>query len=118
MKNQFSRRRFLKHTSTAAAGLWFIGGASSFGAKKLSPNEKLNIGVVGTGNRARADLQGVSSENIVALCDIDSNFLAAAKKDHPNAKTYSDFRKMLEQKDIDAVVIGTADHTHAVACVA
>lgn len=118
MKNQFTRRQFIAKTSVAATGVFFIGKASSFGRNKISPNEKLNIGSIGTANRAGADLKEVSSQNIVALCDIDDNYLTAALKNHPGAQKYNDFRKLLEQKDIDAVVIGTPDHTHAVATVA
>src|SRR5690242_8529989 len=116
MSLSFTRRRFLKATALAAAGASFTRAQAA--ARKLSANEKLNIGVIGTAHRAGEDLKGVQGENIVALCDIDDNFLAAAKEKFPGAKTYSDFRKLLEQRDIDAVVIGTADHTHAVATAA
>src|SRR5207249_2732578 len=64
------------------------------------------------------DLKEVSSENIVALCDIDDRYLDAAKQKYPRAKTYNDFRRLLDQRDIDAIVVGTPDHTHAVAAVA
>jgi predicted dehydrogenase len=114
MKKPFSRRQFLQTASLAAGAVFFIGKASSFGQDRVSPNEKLNIGMVGVFNRATANLKEVSSQNIVALCDIDDQYLAAAQKEYPGAKTYNDFRKLLDQKDIDAVVISTADHTHAV----
>ena len=74
--------------------------------------------MIGTHNRAKDDIDGVQGENIVAICDVDQNYLDAAQKRFPGAKQYKDFRKMLEQKDIDAVVIATPDHTHAVATVA
>ncbi|MDQ6632511.1 MAG: gfo/Idh/MocA family oxidoreductase, partial [Verrucomicrobiota bacterium] len=77
MRNQFSRRGFIKQTSLGAAGIFFIGKNSSFGRNKISPNEKLNLGAIGTANRAGANLQGVASQNIVALCDIDDHFLSA-----------------------------------------
>ncbi len=118
MKNHFSRRQFIAKGSAATAGLFFIGKSSSFGRNKISPSEKLNIGVIGVEHRAAEDLKGVASQNIVALCDINDTYLEGAAKKYPGAKTYSDFRKLLEQKDIDAVVIGTPDHTHAVATVA
>ncbi|MBI5772610.1 MAG: Gfo/Idh/MocA family oxidoreductase [Verrucomicrobia bacterium] len=119
MKTSLNRRAFLQHGSVTAAGLvaapWL-----SFG--KGSANEKLNVAFVGTANRAGADLAGVAKEtelaNVVALCDVDENFLAAAKQKHPRADTYTDFREMLERKDLDCVVVGTPDHTHAVAAVA
>jgi predicted dehydrogenase len=118
MKNNLTRRQFIGKGSAAAAGVFFIGKASSFGRNKISPNEKLNIGQIGVEHRAGADLAEVSSQNIVALCDIDDNYLMNVGKKYPAAKTYNDFRKLLEQRDIDAVVIGTPDHTHAVATVA
>jgi len=116
MSKNISRRQFLGTTSITAAGFW-IGSNTAFGKGK-SPNEKLNIGVIGTANRAAADIKGVQEENIVALCDIDDTFLAAASKRFPKAKTCNDFRKLLEQKNIDAVVVATPDHTHAVATAA
>lgn len=112
-----TRRAFLRTTALAAAG-----GVVSCRAvprpRRLSANEKLNIGIIGTANRARSNIAGVESENIVALCDIDDNLLAEASVRFPHAKTYNDFRKLIEQSDIDAVVISTADHTHAVATAA
>jgi predicted dehydrogenase len=114
--NDVSRREFLRGASLVAAGLWF-GACGAFG-KNRSPNDKLNIGIIGTANRAAANITGVSDQNIVALCDIDDNYLAAAAQRFPGAKTYNDFRRLLGQKNIDAVVISTPDHTHAVATVA
>ena len=116
MKSHLNRRQFIKRSAAIGAGAYFAGPYLSFG--KISPNEKLNLGVVGTHNRAKDDIDGVQGENIVAICDVDQNYLDAAQKRFPGAKQYKDFRKMLEQKDIDAVVIGTPDHTHAVATVA
>ncbi len=86
-------------------------------ARSRRGNEKLNIAVVGTAGRAAANIDGVESQNIVAICDIDDALLARAGERFPRAKAYSDFRKMLEQKDIDAVVVSTADHVHAPASV-
>ena len=81
--------------------------------RKQSPNDKLNIGIIGVANRATANIGGVKGENIVALCDVDANYLNKAKADFPKAEGYADFRKLLERTDLDAVVISTADHTHA-----
>lgn len=114
MKYQVTRRDFIRKTSTAAAGVFFIGKASSFGKHKISPNEKLNIACVGTANRAAEDVKGVEMENLVALVDVDDNYLAKAKEKFPNAKTFNDFRRLNDLKGIDAVVVGTTDHTHAV----
>src|SRR3954447_3726273 len=111
MNRSVSRRQFL-HLTMLATATTGLAGCRTSSARKISANEKLNIGVIGTANRARADISGVEQENIVALCDVDDKFLAAASQKFPRAKTYNDFRKLLEQKDLDAIVIGTADHTH------
>src|SRR5687767_10234282 len=108
MNRTLTRRQFVRVTSAATAGVW-LAGCALHRPRKLSANDKLNIGVIGTGNRARSNISGVDQENIVALCDIDDNFLAAAKEKYPQARIYNDFRKLLEQKDLDAVVISTAD---------
>ena len=104
MTHALNRRQFIRQTA-AATGAWLV--SLQAHARKLSPNERLNIGMIGVANRAGADLQEVSTENIVALCDIDDNYLAAVKEKYPSAKTYNDFRRLLDQKDIDAVVVGT-----------
>ena len=105
------RRDFLKTMATAGAGFLILPSGTRAGTN--APGNKLNIAVIGTWGRADAHFDSLSSENIVALCDIDSNHLAHAAKRFPNAKTYADWRKCLEQKDVDAVVICTTDHTHA-----
>ncbi len=109
-----TRRALLKQTASstlvAASALHF-----PFIARAQSPNSKLNIVGIGTGGRAAEDLKGVAGENIFALADVDSKTLDAALKLYPGAKPYRDFRVMLEKEadKIDAVVIGTPDHTHA-----
>src|SRR5256885_576517 len=118
MRTISTRRKFLQQTALGGAGLWLAGCQTSPAPRKLSANDRLNIGVVGVANRGGDDLREVSGENIVALCDVDDKFLAAAAQKHPKARTYTDFRRLLEQQDIDAVVIGTPDHSHAVATVA
>lgn len=121
MNNRSNRRAFLRQTALAAAGV----GVSSSGAfakpffiKPSEAKEKINIGVIGVAGRGRSNLNGVKSENIVALCDVDARNLAKAAEEFPNAKRYSDYRELLGQKDLDAVVISTPDHTHAVITVA
>lgn len=116
MKHSISRRTFLKSSLLTTAGFWI--GTSSGLARKVSANAKLNVGVVGTINRAGANLNAVGGENIVALCDIDDHLLAAARARFPKARLYTDFRRMLDQRDIDAVVVSTPDHTHAAATMA
>ena len=82
-----------------------------------APSNKLNIAAIGSGGRAGANIKGCSSENIVALCDVDEGRAASAQKSYPNAKRYKDFRVMLDKMDksIDAVIVSTPDHSHAVA---
>ncbi len=116
-----SRRIFLKQIALGSIALGtsaLLPNISFAGARKLSANEKLNVGVIGVAHRGGEDLRGVQSENIAALCDIDDTYLASAAKRFPAARTYNDFRRLLDQKDLDAIVIGTPDHTHAVAAVA
>jgi len=84
------------------------------GTRNISPNEKINIAAIGVGGRGADNLDAVSSENIVALCDVDQQRAAPTFKRYPNAKQYRDFRQMLEkQKDVDAVIVSTPDHIHA-----
>src|SRR5258708_4324960 len=111
-----NRREFIQQSALGATGLWLAGCQAA--PRKISANEKLNLGIIGVAHQAQYDLNNVSSENIVALCDVDDTFLAGAKQKFPAAKTYNDFRHLLDQKDIDAVVIATPDHTHAVATAA
>src|ERR1043166_2081697 len=117
MQHSFNRRKFLQQTALGTTGLWFIGRQTASG-RTLSPNEKLNLGVIGVSGRGGEDLHEVSSQNIVALCDFDDTRVQAAAVKYPKAKTYNDFRKLIDQNDIDAIVVGTPDHTHAVASVA
>ena len=84
--------------------------------RRVSPNEKLNIAIIGAGGRGAADTAEVSSENIVALCDVNEDHLNAAAAKYPQARKYVDFRKLYDaSKDIDAVVVATTEHTHAFA---
>ena len=120
MTQRTSRRQFLKNTGIGAAGtgFWIAGRQVGFGQEK-SPNAKLNIACIGTGGQGGSDMGNVSSENIVALCDIDDKRNAEASKKHPDAKLYFDYRKMLEEMagKVDAVTVGTPDHHHAPAAI-
>jgi len=79
-------------------------------------NSKLNIAVIAVGGRGGDNLESVSSENIVALCDVNAHNLAAAAEKHPQAWKCADFRKLFDRaKDFDAVVVSTCEHTHAFA---
>jgi len=89
------------------------------GPRHVPPSEKLNIAGVGVGGRGAGDLNEVGSENIVALCDVDDKYAAGTFKRYPNAGKYRDFRRMLDkEKNIDAVIVATPDHTHAVVTMA
>ncbi|MBN2449974.1 MAG: Gfo/Idh/MocA family oxidoreductase [Lentisphaeria bacterium] len=104
------RRAFLKQGVTAGTGLLIL---NSGVLRGQSPNNKLNVAVIGVAGRGGANLGGVKGENIVALCDVNANNLANAAKQFPQARTHKDWRKCLDQKGIDAVVCSTTDHTHA-----
>jgi predicted dehydrogenase len=112
-----TRRSFLQRSAIAAAGMGFVRVQLGFPANAAPANNKLNLGIIGVAGRGGDNLRGVASENIVALCDVDDHNLAAAAQKFPAAKTYNDFRRLLDQKEIDAVVVSTPDHTHAVAAV-
>lgn len=111
-----SRRQFSKAALYAAGALAL---RPSF-VRSDEKNEKLNIAMIGigVGRRGEANLKGVASENIVALCDVDSRANDAQAVKYPNAKKYTDFRKLFDNaKDFDAVVISTCEHSHAFATI-
>jgi len=116
MSLRINRRRLLETSALMGASVLLT--RNSKAAPPRSVNEKLNIGVIGIANQGAYNLESVQSENIVALCDVDDNYLAATAQRFPRAVTYNDYRKMLERKDLDAVVIATPDHTHAPATLA
>lgn len=109
--SMIKRRDFIR--ASAAAGIGFVALPSGILSAGNSPNSKLNIALIGTWGRGDAHFDSISSENVVALCDVDEEHLAYGAKRFPKAKQYVDWRKCLEQKDIDSVVICTLDHTHA-----
>lgn len=113
----FSRRAFL--AATGAVATFMALPAHVLGRSAgASPNNKLNIAGIGVGGQGGNDVDEVSSENIVALCDVDSAHAAHVFKKYPQAKRYQDFRALLDQeKSLDAVVVGTPDHLHAIVSV-
>ncbi len=117
MPSRSTRRRFLKSALAAGSGVLICDRRIAF---SYSANERLGIAAIGVGGRGRANLSGVSSESIVALCDADEREAVGARKKFSGAKFYRDFRRMLSDMDkqIDAVVVSTPDHTHAVASIA
>lgn len=122
-----SRRRFLHQSTTLMGGLALTSAintpAFAILGRRFSPAEQVNIGAIGIKGMGWANVTSALKQpgvNLVALCDVDKNVLASrtaelAKLNVPAAgvKTYTDYRKLLEQKDIDAVIIGTPDHWHA-----
>jgi predicted dehydrogenase len=117
-KQRLSRRRFL--SGTAAASAVTIIPRHVLGAPgQPSANNKLNVASVGVGGMGSGDIRSVPSENVVALCDVDRRALDRNAQQFPRAKLHTDFHKMLEtQKDIDAVMVATPDHNHAVVTMA
>ncbi|MBN1999000.1 Gfo/Idh/MocA family oxidoreductase [candidate division KSB1 bacterium] len=112
MKNQsLTRRHFLHSTVAAGAGLTIL--PSGVLSGQNAPSNKLNIALIGAYGRATAHYDTMSAENVTAICDINEKHLDIAAKRFPKAKRYVDWRKCLEQKDLDAVVCCTLDHTHA-----
>jgi predicted dehydrogenase len=121
-----SRRKFLQNASALATGGLVL---SSFDNKafaifknRIAPSDQINIAAIGINGMGWADLNAVlknTGVNLVALCDVDKNVLdkrmadlAKMNIDTSKVKTFSDYRKVLELKDVNAVIIGTPDHWH------
>jgi len=121
MSAKSSRRRFLKSVSAFGSGVLIGPGvlaAPNFLRARDTQN-KLNIAVIGTGGRGGSNLQGVSSENIAIVCDVNANALVRSAMAHPNAEQYKDFRRVFDKANrFDAVVVSTCEHTHAFATLA
>ena len=122
-----TRRKFLRNTAIAAGGS-LIGSAMhnkafAYFKNGIAPSDQLNIAAIGINGMGWTDLSAalkVPGVNLVGLCDIDNNVLDKRMTDlgkmnvtTGNIKTYNDYRKLLERKDVDAVIIGTPDHWHA-----
>jgi hypothetical protein len=105
------RRDLLKTVAASAAGLTILRSGTLRGQD--APSNKLNVALVGVWGRGTAHYNSLIRENVVALCDINDQRIKEALQIFPKAKTYWDWRRMLDQKDIEAVVICTADHHHA-----
>jgi len=110
-----SRRRFLGTTATTCLAFQIVPRHVLGGPGQTPPSEKLNIAGIGIGGMGSGDVRAATSENIVALCDVDQRALDRNAKQFPKARLHRDFRKMLEsQKEIDAVIVAPPDHQHAV----
>jgi hypothetical protein len=119
MKQNISRREFLQKGGAAALGFTIVPnivmGKNFSGV--TAPSDKLNIAAVGIGGMGHGDIAAVKdTENIVALCDVDWNYAKKTFDEFPRAKKYWDWRKMYDEmdRDIDAVIVATADHTHCI----
>src|SRR5664279_4247555 len=109
-----TRRSFLSSSAVAVTAFSIVP-RHVLGAGQASPSAKLNLAGIGVGGMGASNLEALKSQNIVALCDVDPNHAAKTFKKFPDAKVYIDYREMLDkQKDIEAVLIATPDHTHAV----
>ncbi|HEV7925184.1 MAG TPA: Gfo/Idh/MocA family oxidoreductase [Verrucomicrobiae bacterium] len=119
-KPTFSRRGFLRTAALGGTGLLILPNSRS--AFAYDANSKLNVAAIGVGGRGRDDISGVAAlgENIVALCDVDQDRATDSFKKYPGAKTFTDFRRMFDEmgRGIDAVIVATPDHCHAVAAAA
>ncbi|MCS7192536.1 MAG: Gfo/Idh/MocA family oxidoreductase [Armatimonadetes bacterium] len=117
---KIGRREFMKKVTLGSVSFFFL--RNSKAVWSYQANEKLNLAFVGAGGRGAALIDEFANlgENIVALCDVDWRMSSGSFQKFPNAKRYYDFRKMLDEmhKEIDGVVVSTADHTHAIASIA
>jgi predicted dehydrogenase len=123
MNGKMNRRRFLKASAAATAGVGYFAVADvteSRAARQNEPMNRLNVAIVGAGGQGGGNLGNIArlNENIVALCDVDSHQAAKSFEKYPTVPKYQDYRVMLDkQKDIDAVVVSTPDHHHVFASV-
>jgi predicted dehydrogenase len=107
-----SRRRFLQSAAVASA-FPLVGRLRGADA----PSNRLRVAMIGTGNQAHYDLTNIAAggAEIAILCDVDERMTGKAREQFPKAEFVTDFRRILDRKDIDAVAVGTPDHTHAIA---
>lgn len=105
------RRRFLNTSAMATAGFSIL--PSGLLRAANGPNNKLNIALIGVWGRARAHYGWLKEQNVVAICDVVEDHFKHTLEPFPKAQTYIDWRKCLDHRGLDAVVICTADHHHA-----
>jgi len=116
MPKPISRRRFIGDSIQVSGGLAaaiYLGGSPV--RASTSPNEKLDLAAIGVANKGRHNIDQLLEQNFVAICDVDENYLNEVGRLFPNARKYRDYRELFdkESNQIDAVVVSTADHTHA-----
>jgi predicted dehydrogenase len=113
------RRTFVASATAATAGFMIVPRRVLGGAGYTAPSDQLNIAGIGIGGMGKGNLSRCSTERIVALCDVDFDFAEPVFAKYPEAKRYRDYRVLFdEQKDIDAVIVATPDHSHAVIAMA
>jgi predicted dehydrogenase len=116
MRSRSNRREFLKTTTLTGIGLWVARG--SYADQPKSPNDQINFACIGIDGKGESDTADAARfGKVVAICDVDDTKLSKAAQKYPDAKTFHDFRRMLDElgKNIDAVTVSTPDHVHAVA---
>lgn len=122
--HQLTRRTFLTGTVALTGSLAAAADALPLetpSQKPISPNEKLNVAVVGAGGRGADNIRDLRAAgvNIVALCDCDTKRAAEMFGEYPQAAKYTDWRKMFDkEKEFDAVLVATPDHNHAIVSIA
>jgi len=114
------RKEFLKASSLALGGATFVPHQFPLTGTILGANDRLRIGAIGINGMGWSDTKSllkIDGVELVAICDVDQNVIAKRKEELGEAgkkvRVYADYRDLLDQKDIDAVVIGTPDHWHA-----
>ena len=116
MSKRINRRQFINRSLQVSGGLAAaIYAGNGVVLASRSPNERLNLAAIGVANKGRHNIDQMTQHNWVSFCDVDENFLNDTAKGFPSANKYRDFRKMFDKEaaNIDAVVVSTADHTHA-----
>ncbi len=113
-RSTITRRDAIKSSAAVAAAVFLPARL----VRGFEANEKVHLAVIAVGGRGGDNLQGVSNENIVAICDVDRRPLENVQRQFPQARAYTDYRKLLDEaKNLDAVVVSTPDHMHAPICI-
>jgi predicted dehydrogenase len=110
--SRLSRRRFVQSIALASATPWV-----NWLRAAVPPSKRLRVAMIGTNNQADYDLQNIAAggAEIAILCDVDERMTSKARGQFPKAEFVTDFRRIIDRKDIDAVAVATPDHTHAIA---